>query len=206
MAQPRSSRTPRTSSNSKPLIEPSNWSGIFGDRPFNDGVQTTTSTTRAVVTRTALSPTTPRTSSTTSLASPVHRRSVTTDERYRPAQFPGITGSGKQVRFHTRHVFEFRDGRIPGGTSGSRAPGSPLSGKSQRHAYSATETRSSMSAQTIVDETTRFEQLLADLQIPSGVTQQLADAVAQASAKQVPRARGDRGQMLRSCRRVRAPG
>ena len=38
-----------------------------------------------------------------------------------------------------------------------------------------------MSAQTAVDQTTRFEQLLADLKIPSGVTQQLADAVAQAS-------------------------
>ena len=38
-----------------------------------------------------------------------------------------------------------------------------------------------MSAQTTADQTTRFEQLLADLKIPSGVTQQLADAVAQAS-------------------------
>jgi hypothetical protein len=46
------------------------------------------------------------------------------------------------------------------------------------------KTGSSMSAQTTVDETTRFEQLLADLNIPSGdltgVPQQLADAVAQA--------------------------
>jgi hypothetical protein len=46
------------------------------------------------------------------------------------------------------------------------------------------KTGSSMSAQTIVEETSRFEQLLADLKIPSGVLtgvpQQLADAVAQA--------------------------
>jgi hypothetical protein len=34
------------------------------------------------------------------------------DDRYRPAQLPGITGNGKPVRFHTRQVFEFRDGRI----------------------------------------------------------------------------------------------
>ena len=27
-------------------------------------------------------------------------------------QILGIPGNGKQVRFHTRHVFEFRDGRI----------------------------------------------------------------------------------------------
>ena len=41
-----------------------------------------------------------------------------------------------------------------------------------------------MSAQTTVDQISRFEQLLADLKIPSGdltgVPQQLADAVAQA--------------------------
>jgi hypothetical protein len=41
-----------------------------------------------------------------------------------------------------------------------------------------------MSAQTTVDETTRFEQLLADLKIPSGdltgVPQQFAGAVAEA--------------------------
>jgi hypothetical protein len=41
-----------------------------------------------------------------------------------------------------------------------------------------------MSAQTTVDQTSKFEQLLADLKIPSGdltgVPQQLADAVAQA--------------------------
>ena len=41
-----------------------------------------------------------------------------------------------------------------------------------------------MSAQTAVDETSRFEQLVADLKVPSGdvagVPQQLADAVAQA--------------------------
>ena len=41
-----------------------------------------------------------------------------------------------------------------------------------------------MSAQTAVDETSRFEQLLADLKIPSGdltgVPPQLADAIAQA--------------------------
>jgi hypothetical protein len=41
-----------------------------------------------------------------------------------------------------------------------------------------------MSAQTTVDQTSRFEQLLAELKIPSGdltgVPQQLADAVAQA--------------------------
>jgi hypothetical protein len=41
-----------------------------------------------------------------------------------------------------------------------------------------------MSAQTAVDETSRFEQLVADLKIPSGdltsVPQQLADAIAQA--------------------------
>jgi hypothetical protein len=36
-----------------------------------------------------------------------------------------------------------------------------------------------MSAQTTLDETSKFEQLLADLKIPSGV-QHLADAVAQA--------------------------
>jgi hypothetical protein len=46
------------------------------------------------------------------------------------------------------------------------------------------KTGSSMSAQTTVDQTSRFEQLLADLKIPSGdltgVPQQLADAVAQA--------------------------
>jgi hypothetical protein len=44
-----------------------------------------------------------------------------------------------------------------------------------------------MSAQTTVDQTSRFEQLLADLKIPSGdltgVPQQLADAVAQARFK-----------------------
>ena len=43
---------------------------------------------------------------------------------------------------------------------------------------------SSMSAQTTVDERTRFEQLLADLKIPSGdltsVPQQFAGAVAEA--------------------------
>ena len=38
-----------------------------------------------------------------------------------------------------------------------------------------------MSAQTTLDETSRFEQLLADLKIPSGVPRHLADAVAQAS-------------------------
>jgi hypothetical protein len=42
-----------------------------------------------------------------------------------------------------------------------------------------------MSAQTTVDQISRFEQLLADLKIPSGdfagVPQQLADTVAQAS-------------------------
>ena len=42
-----------------------------------------------------------------------------------------------------------------------------------------------MSAQTTVDQTSKFEQLLADLKIPSGdfasVPQQLADTVAQAS-------------------------
>jgi hypothetical protein len=40
-----------------------------------------------------------------------------------------------------------------------------------------------MSAQTTIDETSRFEQLLADLKIPNGDlagVQQLADAVAQA--------------------------
>ena len=41
-----------------------------------------------------------------------------------------------------------------------------------------------MSVQTAVDETSRFEQLVADLKIPSGdvtgVPQQLADAIAQA--------------------------
>ena len=46
------------------------------------------------------------------------------------------------------------------------------------------KTRSSMSAQTTVEETRRFEQLLADLKIPegalAGVPQQLAAAVAQA--------------------------
>jgi hypothetical protein len=42
------------------------------------------------------------------------------------------------------------------------------------------KTRSSMSAQTTLDQTSRFEQLLADLKIPSGVPQHLADAVAQA--------------------------
>ena len=45
------------------------------------------------------------------------------------------------------------------------------------------KTGSSMSAQTIVEETSRFERLLADLKIPSGVltsAQQLADTVAQA--------------------------
>jgi hypothetical protein len=45
------------------------------------------------------------------------------------------------------------------------------------------KTGSSMSAQTIVEETSRFEQLLADLKIPIGVltgAQHLADAVAQA--------------------------
>jgi hypothetical protein len=44
-----------------------------------------------------------------------------------------------------------------------------------------------MSAQTIVEETSRFEQLLADLKIPSGdptgVSQQLGYAVAQAGFK-----------------------
>jgi hypothetical protein len=44
-----------------------------------------------------------------------------------------------------------------------------------------------MSAQTTVDETTRFEQLLADLKIPSGdltgVPQQFAGAVAEAASK-----------------------
>jgi len=43
---------------------------------------------------------------------------------------------------------------------------------------------SSMSPQSTVDETSRFEQLVADLKIPSGdvtgVPQQLADAIAQA--------------------------
>jgi hypothetical protein len=43
---------------------------------------------------------------------------------------------------------------------------------------------SSMSAGSAVDETTRFEQLVADLKIPSsdltGVPQELADAIAQA--------------------------
>ena len=46
------------------------------------------------------------------------------------------------------------------------------------------KTGSSMSAQTTVEETTRFEQLLADLKIPSGdltgVPQQFAGAVAEA--------------------------
>jgi hypothetical protein len=46
------------------------------------------------------------------------------------------------------------------------------------------KTGSSMSAHITVDQTSRFEQLLADLKIPSGdltgVPQQLADAVAQA--------------------------
>ena len=47
-----------------------------------------------------------------------------------------------------------------------------------------------MSAQTTVDETTRFEQLLADLKIPSGdltgVPRQLADAIAQAGFEASP--------------------
>ena len=46
------------------------------------------------------------------------------------------------------------------------------------------KTGSSMSAQTTVDQTSRFQQLLAELKIPSGdlsgVPQQLADAVAEA--------------------------
>jgi hypothetical protein len=47
-----------------------------------------------------------------------------------------------------------------------------------------------MSAQTTVDQTSKFEQLLADLKIPSGdltgVPQQLADATAQAGFEASP--------------------
>ena len=47
-----------------------------------------------------------------------------------------------------------------------------------------------MSAQTTVDQTSKFEQLLADLKIPSGdltgVPQQLADAVAQSGFEASP--------------------
>ena len=47
-----------------------------------------------------------------------------------------------------------------------------------------------MSTQTAVDETSRFEQLVADLKIPSGdltgVPQQLADAIAQAGFEASP--------------------
>ena len=47
-----------------------------------------------------------------------------------------------------------------------------------------------MSAPTTVDETSRFEQLVADLKVPSGdltgVPQQLADAIAQAGLEASP--------------------
>ena len=41
-------------------------------------------------------------------------------------QFLGIPGNGKQVRFHTLHVFEFQDGRISRRIPGSTALGWPL--------------------------------------------------------------------------------